>query len=621
MRRLFVAKVRNTTLSIAFALVMALVFAALLPAQAHAEVKNEYPSFDAAVQAFISDSRWAPGTPWGDDQPSILDSVEYTTSYWACAGYAVDFGLFVYGSNPFEDWELYYDPSEIRAGDNIRIELSHGPHSFVVIDRNGSQLTTLEGNFNAQVHLADDHYTVEGNTLYSFGSPVKVLWGSHPLDIYSGYDINRATISFDSQLDWLSEEGMSTIDYYLQENECPTEVSYGTQPLEEGVDYQFGGFKLAASEVTQQDGSSYLGAYGLVRIIGLGQFSGTVALKYQGIVMMEGNPPLPLDYVVEDPDDHGTVKRLKGDSALDTMNAIIDAGAFAKGGTVVLASLEGYWDALTAAGIAGLEDAPVVMTTQDALPAQAKAQITKLAPSRIIVCGGTYWIPDKVVKQAADAAGTKPTTVRLAGNNAAITATKIYEEGKKGSGWSDTAIIATAGTFQDALAAAPIAYANAMPIFLASFDFATEKGSLSSETLAALKAGGFKKVYLAGGTYWIPDSVKSQLSGIGITDVKRLSGATAVETSSALAAEAIAQYGMTADNVGIATVASHYDALAGAAFCGKANSVMVLVNDEQSSSITRFLWDNHSTIDKAYVFGGTSTVDPPTYQVIGDVVW
>ena len=53
------------------------------------------------------------------------------------------------------------------------------------------------------------------------------------------------------------------------------------------------------------------------------------------------------------------------------MSEIVDAGSFAKGGTVVLASLEGYWDALTAAGIAGLENAPVVMALQIELGAKS----------------------------------------------------------------------------------------------------------------------------------------------------------------------------------------------------------------------------------------------------------
>ena len=213
--------------------------------------------------------------------------------------------------------------------------------------------------------------------------------------------------------------------------------------------------------------------------------------------------------------------------------------------------------------------------------------------------------------------------MRLAGNNAAITATKIFDEGKKkGSGWSNTAIIATSGTFQDALAAAPVAYANRIPIFLAGFDFASENGSLSADTLAALKAGGIKKVYLAGGTYWLPESIKTQLAGIGITAVTRLSGNTAVETSGAIAAEAVATFGMTADKMGIATTASHYDALAGAAFCGRAKSVMVLVNNEKSSSITNFIWDNaYPAIENAYVFGGTSAVDERTYRGIRNAIW
>ena len=38
------------------------------------------------------------------------------------------------------------------------------------------------------------------------------------------------------------------------------------------------------------------------------------------------------------------------------------------------------------------------------------------------MCGGTYWLPDALLAEAAAAAGTSPEVVRLAGDNAALTA-------------------------------------------------------------------------------------------------------------------------------------------------------------------------------------------------------
>ena len=310
-----------------------------------------------------------------------------------------------------------------------------------------------------------------------------------------------------------------------------------------------------------------------------------------------------------------TWTRLAGAGALDTMAEIINAGGFAKGGTVVLASLEGYWDALTAAGIAGLEGAPVVMALQTELGAQSAQAIKELAPKRIIVCGGPYWIPDSVVAEACVAAGI-PTSAakRLSGDNAALTAGKIAAEGK--GRWSETAIVATAGTFQDALAAAPVSWANKMPIFLAQYDFAAERGYITSETIASMKDAGIKQAYIAGGTYWLPKSVTADLEKAGIKVLDQLGGASAVETSGLIANLATSKFKMSADNMGAANVAQHYDALASAAFCGKKNSVLVLVADTNRSVIDSFAKPHAAEITNGYVFGGTSSVSDASMDAL-----
>ena len=326
----------------------------------------------------------------------------------------------------------------------------------------------------------------------------------------------------------------------------------------------------------------------------------------------------------EDEDMHAlawadNVFRLAGNSALDTMSTIVEEGRFAKGGTVVLASLEGYWDALTAAGIAGLEGAPVVMTGRDSLSAQASAQIKRLEPKKIIICGGTYWIPDKVKNQAASAAGVSTSAVtRLAGSNAVVTAEKIAKRGK--GRWSTTAIVTTVGTFQDALAAAPVSYAKAMPIFLAQFDFAKQRGSLTQSTIKAMKNVGIKKCYIAGGKYWLPDQVTKDLKAAGITVIDQLQGKTAVETSVEIAKMATGKLGMYDDNLGLADVNQHYDALAGAAFCGKRNSVLLLVKDVKSSCLSSYTKGRAKSITTAYVFGGSSSVSENVKETLDSQV-
>ena len=80
-------------------------------------------------------------------------------------------------------------------------------------------------------------------------------------------------------------------------------------------------------------------------------------------------------------------ERLWGDTALDTMNEIVNEGSFGSN-FVVLTTVDGYWDALSAAGLAGAGDAPILMTDGKKLSVQAENQIKKLKPEYIYVCGG-----------------------------------------------------------------------------------------------------------------------------------------------------------------------------------------------------------------------------------------
>ena len=105
------------------------------------------------------------------------------------------------------------------------------------------------------------------------------------------------------------------------------------------------------------------------------------------------------------------------------------------------------------------------------------------------------------------------------------------------------------------------------------------------------------------------------IADAGISIAGRLWGDDAVETS-----EKVAQYGlkqgMSANNLGIATTNGYWDALSGAAFCGKNNAVMVLVDSAWSSSIWNFTASQASTIKKAYVFGGNAAVSDATYNAV-----
>lgn len=295
-------------------------------------------------------------------------------------------------------------------------------------------------------------------------------------------------------------------------------------------------------------------------------------------------------------------RRLSGPNALDTMSAIVSEGGFAGGGVVVLATVGGYWDALTAAGLAGMANAPVVMTSSNELSGQARAQLEALRPTTVVACGGTSSISDDVLVAARDVAGAT-NAVRVSGANAVETANQIYAQAPAitGNAWSNVGFVCTGEGYWDALSSAPVSYAKHMPIFLCSRD------SIAGTAIEAMRAGGVTEVFIVGGTSSIAPAVEDQLRAGGISVLGRMSGATAVETSTQVAEYGVSQ-GMGANYMGVASSGGYWDALAGAALSGKMNAVLVLVSGAESSSINDFVGKYRADIATGFVFGGDSSV-------------
>ncbi len=301
--------------------------------------------------------------------------------------------------------------------------------------------------------------------------------------------------------------------------------------------------------------------------------------------------------------------RVYGQDQLDTMKAISSTG-WTSSDTVVIATDATYWDALTASALAGIYDCPIILTTGTTLSSQAKSEIKRLGATTAYVCGGPIAISSSVDDQIKAAGCT--TVERVYGQDHQATARAIAKRVQEASS-SSVCIIATAQSFQDALSISPYAYANHVPIFL------TEDGSntLSSATLSAIKSGGYTSVIIVGGPIAVSSSVESQLSkiGIGSSNVNRLYGQTEYETSLEIAKWEVGQ-GMQVNYMAVATGTTYYDALAGAALCGKNNSVLVIVSDSNRICLTNFVATYSSKITTGYVFGGPIAVSEATWNVL-----
>ena len=297
--------------------------------------------------------------------------------------------------------------------------------------------------------------------------------------------------------------------------------------------------------------------------------------------------------------------RLAGDAALDTMSAIVKRG-FSQADTVVVASADGYWDALSASSLAGVHGAPVVLTSGSELSPQAREQIKRLGATRALIVGGEFSVGKDVVKALED---MKCAVERVSGTDAVATAAQVAcaTAEQLPDGTASTCILATAGTFQDALSAGSYAYAKKAPIVLA------KKGAMvSAETLSALKLVGCTRLIVVGGSYWIPDAVLEKLRAEGFSEVKRIAGGDAYDTSADFCTWALGE-GMAAEGIGIACGGTYHDALAGAAFCGKNNSLLLLADTENTKNIDGFLSTLKDQASGGFVFGGEYWIDRNTF--------
>ena len=290
--------------------------------------------------------------------------------------------------------------------------------------------------------------------------------------------------------------------------------------------------------------------------------------------------------------------RVAGETALDTMAKVVEQ-AFSTSETVVLATQNGFWDALSANALAGSLNAPIMLSDYNSLPQQTVEQLKRLKTKTVYICGGTHVITKQVESQLRQL-GIR--VVRYAGNEASDTATKIALHTKT---TSDTCFVTTSWGYGDSMSVSSYAYAKHAPIFLTNMN-----GGIDSSALDAIRSKGFKRVVLVGGTSVISSDVEALIRSLGV-QVERIAGATQYDTSLAFAKWA------TKDSkqpltIGVATGYGFTDALCGSVLTGKQGGVMILADDSmkssQTSALEQFVGSQAKKVQDLQVYGGASVV-------------
>ena len=301
------------------------------------------------------------------------------------------------------------------------------------------------------------------------------------------------------------------------------------------------------------------------------------------------------------------LERVQGNDRYETSAAI--AAAFGQSTNIILASGESGRtpDALAANFLAGVRNAPVLLTRRDTTPEPILAQLRTLragGATRITVVGGRVAVADAQIESLR---GLGFTVDRVAGDNRYETAAAVAVEGETGEPQeaSNIGIIASGVSTIDALAGGPLSFKGRHPLFLVTRDDAP------GATIAALRATGVTSVFILGGEAVVGPRVVAELNAAGITVRERLAGANRSETSVAIANRLIADFGFSANTFNLASgVNEGIDALGGAALSGKENRVLLITNTATSAApVTAFATARATTLTAAgRIFGGEAAV-------------
>lgn len=292
---------------------------------------------------------------------------------------------------------------------------------------------------------------------------------------------------------------------------------------------------------------------------------------------------------------------------------------FGTSDTVVIATGRAFPDGLAGSGLAGLLEAPVLLTRPNVLPQAVADEIVRLGATKAFILGGTLAVSPAVEAQLIEL-GLE--VERIGGATRYDTAAMIAEYvathpggmAFAGPGSRAIAFIARGDLYADALAVSPVAYANHIPVLLVQPD------ELPAHTVDVLLGMGINQAIVLGGDVAVSKTVVAQVAALA-DDVHRIDGANRYETAANIATWARDEYYADFGVTGIATGDDFADALSGGAAIGRRGGVLLLtpaaaVHPACEGAIV----DNAGEIRSLVVIGGPSALSQSVYEYLMDLL-
>lgn len=281
------------------------------------------------------------------------------------------------------------------------------------------------------------------------------------------------------------------------------------------------------------------------------------------------------------------------------------------GYAIIVCGENGAWpDSLTSNSLAGAIDCPILYTRTSSLPSDTSEVLDELGVSDILIVGGSSRVSESVEELLSSSGYT---VSRLYGNDRYETQLEVFSYGLERDLWNlSLGLVATGSNYPDALSISSLAFSEAAPLFLLPSD-----GAFSDEQCEALLNSGIESFVAVGGSGLISEEVIGYLDGIcavstgsyNLSNVVQLGGNNRYETSSLVARWEVSNGYLSWNYAAFASGTSPSDALVGGVLQGTTGSVLLLISDSNTSTLSTL---SSRSVSAVRVFGGTAAVSQLT---------
>jgi putative cell wall-binding protein len=304
------------------------------------------------------------------------------------------------------------------------------------------------------------------------------------------------------------------------------------------------------------------------------------------------------------------VRRVAGASRVLTAHAI-SREAYEPGVRAVIVVPEGsYAEALVAAPLAGLLQAPILLSARDGLGRDGIDEVERLDAANAYVVGRTDQLGADVVDDLRDA-GVR-NVARIAEPDPYALSARMAEEIRsyREAPRLERVFLALgehsdpARAWPDALSVGALAAVTKSPVLL------TAPVSLPAVVREALEELAPSLVQVVGGTGAIGPDVAEAAADAAGADVERLSGSNRYATSVAVTGEAVRE-GLTSGDIWLATGHAFPDALAAGPAAASLGAPLLLIDGREPGGAPEpdgWLGANRHDLDQAAVVGGSSAI-------------